>query len=250
MVKNLLSIIEGLGFHKREATVYLACLELDGSANSRIARKSVLNRITNYEILKRLEGRGYVKSFLKRGARHYTAVDPRELIQRSKNAVALAEEVLPELLSAMNRLSRKPKVYYFEGLDGIKQIYKDSLCAKTEILTFTNARDIRQFLGDEFLDAYVQERTRRKIGVRGFVPDDEAGKREAEFGKKVIRRVKMFPAEKYTIQYEIMIYDNKIALYSGKDAIGLIIENTVLAQTLRSIWTMVWDGLSSGSTPP
>ncbi len=242
MEKKLSEIIEGLGLHKREAAVYLACLEVDGSANSSISQKTGLNRITNYEILKRLEKRGYVKSFLHRGARHYSALDPRDVIQQVRNAVSRAEAVLPELLSTMNQLSKKPKVYYVEGINGIQRIYQDSLTARTDILTFTNPKDIRQLLGDDFIDRYVQERVKRKIPVRGLAPDDVLGQHEAEIAKKVLRQIRLFPADKYSIQYEIMIYDNKIALYSGKDALGLIIENAVLAQTFRSIWDMAWDG--------
>lgn len=241
MTENLQKILEGIGFDDKEAVVYLACLELDGSSNTQISKKTGLNRITNYEILKRLEKRGIIRAFLKKRTKHFMAVDPRIVIKQAKEKLALAEAAMPEFLAGMNKITKKPRIYFFEGLDGIKSIYGDSLNSKTEILTFTNPQDIESILGKKYVDRYVYERAKRKIAVRGLAPDDPAGKRAQEIGAEVLRKARIFPEEQYKISNEIMIYDNKIAIFSGKDEIGLIIENKDLSDTFRNIWKMSWD---------
>lgn len=241
MDKNLQTIVEGVGFEPKEALVYLACLELDGDSNTAIARKTKLNRITNYEILKRLERRRIVTSFLKRNTKYFTAVDPRILIKQAKERIALAEASTPELLAMANKLIKKPRIYFFEGIEGIKTIYDDSLNAKTDILTFTNAKDIYELLGKAYLDAYVQERIKRKISVKSLTPGDQIGKEEKEISAAVLRETHIFPPELYAIRNEIMIYDDKIAIFSGKDEMGVIIENKVLADSFRNIWKMAQD---------
>lgn len=241
MAENLQKILEGIGLEPKEAVVYLACLELDGGSNTQITKRTGLNRITNYEILKRLEKRGVIRAFLKRRIKHFMAVDPRIIIKQAKEKLALAEAAMPEFLAGMNKIIKKPRIYFFEGLDGIKSIYEDSLNSKTEILTFTNPQDIESILGKKYVDRYVYERVRRKITVRGLAPDDPAGKSAQEIGAEVLRKARIFPEAQYKISNEIMIYDNKIAIFSGQDEIGLIIENKDLSDTFRNIWKMSWD---------
>ena len=138
MAENLQKILEGIGFDDKEATVYLACLELDDGSNTQISNRTRLNRITNYEILKRLEKRGIVRIFLKKKKKHFVAVDPRIIVKQVKEKLALAEAAVPEFLAGANKIAKKPKIYFFEGIGGIKSIYDDSLNSKSEILSLTN----------------------------------------------------------------------------------------------------------------
>ena len=94
---------------------------------------------------------------------------------------------------------------------------------------------------NKYIDKYVGERVKRSIKIRGFAPDDLYGQKERSLGQSVLREVKLFSKEKYKVNNEIMIYDNKIAAFSGKDKMGIIIENGALANTFRSIWQMNWD---------
>ena len=241
MAESLQKILEGIGFDDKEANVYLACLELDDGSNTQISKRTGLNRITNYEILKRLERRGVARMFLKRNTKHFIAVDPRIVIKQAKEKLALAEMAIPEFLAGTNKIAKKPRIYFFEGIDGIKSIYDDSLNSKGEILTFTNPKDIESVLGKKYVDRYVYERVLRKISVHGLAPDNPAGKHAKAIGEAVLRQARIFPEEKYNISNEIMIYDDKIAIFSGKDEIGLIIENKALFDTFRNIWKMSWD---------
>ena len=245
MNKDLQKIIEGLGFEDKEAIVYLACLELDYASNSQIASRTKLNRITNYEILKRLEKRGVIATYLRKEKKYFMAVDPRLIVRQVKEKVKIAENALPEILSIVNRIKKKPKIQYYEGIEGIKNIYQDSLNCQTEILTFTNPRDIYNFLGKEFSNEYVNERTKKRIRVKGLAPNDQYGEEAKKEGYEVLRETRLFDKKSYDIKNEIMIYDDKIAIFSDVDEIGLIIENEKLAKTFRSIWQMAWDRIDS-----
>ena len=242
MNKNLIKLIEGLGYSTGESTAYIACLELAGATNAQIAQKTKLNRITNYEILKRLQKKGIVKIYKKSGSQYFSAIDPRILINGSKQKAALAEQSLPEILSLVNKLENKPKIYFYEGKEGIKNIYHDSLSAKNEILTFTNPKDLSAYLG-QFIDDYVKERVKNNIRVKGIGPDDEYGRKSVEEGIKVLRESRLFDKKKYSINNEIMIYNNKVALYSSTDEVGIVIENKTINETFKNIWEMLWDSL-------
>lgn len=241
MNKRLEKILEGIGLNNKEATVYLACLELDFASNAQIARATKLNRITNYEILKKLVEKKIVASYKKRDTKYFIAVDPRVIIKQAKDKILLAEDSLPEILSVANQIGRKPKIYYFEGIDGIKNIYDDSLTAKGTIFTFTNPKDVEDLLGKDYVEDYLQNRVKKGIKVKGLAPDNKYGKNAKEVSSYLLREARLFSDEIYKITNEIMIYDDKVAIYSGSDQIGLIIMNPMLASTFRNIWQMAWD---------
>jgi sugar-specific transcriptional regulator TrmB len=241
MQNGLQKTIEGLGFSDKEAAVYIACLELDDSPNTEITRRTGLNRVTNYEILKRLEKRGVVGSYKRRGIKHFAAIHPRTLIQQAHERVSIAEQQLPELLSLVNKHEKKPRIYFFEDVDGIKSIYDDSLASSTEILTFTNPEDVEALLGKKYVDGYLRERVQRKISVRGLAPNTTSGKNARDVGPNFLREVRLFDTKRYTMSNEIMLYDNKVTMFSSKDRVGLIVENDELAETFRNIWRMVWE---------
>jgi sugar-specific transcriptional regulator TrmB len=233
-------LIEGLGFSDNEARVYLACLESDNGSNTLIAKRSELNRVTNYEILKRLMERGVVAEVGGTKVKRFSAVEPKTLVRISKEKVLAAEEALPALTALTDKERSRPRISFYEGIEGIKSIYEDSLNAKTELLTFTNSDDVRSLLGDTYVDRYVQERMKRNIFLRGLVPDTQKGVVEKEIAESVFREVKLFSNAAFPIGNEIMIYDDKIAVFSGADKIGLIIQNKPLAESFRSIWNMAW----------
>lgn len=241
LYQTFTTLLTGIGFSSKESSIYLTCLELGGATTSQIALRAKQNRITTYEILKRLQKRAVVKRYMKGKVWHFQAHDPRAVIKQAREQVSRAESHLPELVEALMHKVRKPKMSYFEGIDGIKAIYDDSLTARTELLTFTNPNDTRKYLTEEFVDAYVAERVRRRIPVRGFAPNDPIGKMERRIGPSVLREVRFFDQAKYPLSNEIMIYDDKIAVFSGADEVGFILENNVLASTFRSIWNMTWD---------
>jgi sugar-specific transcriptional regulator TrmB len=240
--RTFTSLLAGIGFTPSEASVYLACLELGGGAASGIAVRAKLNRVTTYEILKRLQKRGAVTKYLQRKVWHFLATDPRVVVKQARERVSRAELHMPDLMENLMQRVRRPKISYFEGIDGIKAMYDDSLTAKGgEICTITNPKDLRQLLSDLGHDNYVAERVRRKITVRGLAPDDSYGKREYVLGPKVLREVRFLPIEKYPFHNEIMLYDDKVAIYSGVDEVGIILENESIAGTWRAIWRIVWD---------
>ena len=240
MKKQLIKTIQGLGFDEKEATVYLACLEAGNEGNNKIAKLSNLNRVTNYEILKRLEKKGVVASYKKRNIKYFVAIDPKVLIEQVRSRLKMAEEVLPQMSALLNNLENKPKIYFFEEEEGIKNIYNDSLQTKTEILTFTNPKELIGSLG-KYHDIYVEERRKKGIVVKGLAANDSLGLKAKKDGIGLKREVRLFDKTRYCIHNEIMIYDNKVTIYSSKDKMGVVIENEKICDSFRNIWQMVWE---------
>ena len=127
--------LQQLGFEEKEAKLYAALLELGEAGIVDIARKSGLKRTTVYHILDNLKLRGLVSQTKKDKKVSYIAEDPRSIGEDLKEKERLFQKTLPELLSIANLMEKKPVIKYFEGLNGIKEAYRDQL---------SHARKIRE----------------------------------------------------------------------------------------------------------
>ena len=73
--------LEGIGFSKRETSVYLALLELGKATVSQIARKANINRTTGYDILDNLVNKRLVSVSGKEPKQEYVAESPEGIIE-------------------------------------------------------------------------------------------------------------------------------------------------------------------------
>ncbi len=238
---SLTSVVKNIGLNDKEARVYLACLELGSSAVSEIARRARINRVTAYDVLEKLMKKGMVNTFLKNGIRLYDATDPQMIAAEVKRRQRDFLKSIPDL-RRLRGDAIHPRIRYFEGLDGVKAIYEDTLSSKTEILNYSNSKEIRDHWPN-YDEEYVAKRVKHKIYLRGISPADEHGAWVHEHDKKYFREIRLVPADQFTFTNEINIYDDKVAIISYKDKplIGMIIESLEIANTQRDIFKMAWE---------
>jgi len=234
------NILIQLGLSEKEARLYLAALETGTGTVIQLSRKSGITRGSTYDILEEMLEKGYVSKIHKDKHMVFSPVDPEVLMKRFKDNIRDFEIALPELKGLLNKSSARPKVRYFEGLDGIKRVYEDTLTATTEILNYSNTREILthwpSYNGD-----YVKLRTRKKIFLRGIAQDDDYGKKLSDDDPKFLREFRLLPPKDFQFTNEINIYDNKVAIVSfAPELIGIIIESQAIADTQRDIFKMSW----------
>ncbi|MDD4627841.1 MAG: helix-turn-helix domain-containing protein [Candidatus Peribacteraceae bacterium] len=242
MATDHLHILRSVGLDEKEASLYLAGLELRSAPASDYAKATKMNRITAYNTLEGLARRGLVTVIKKASAKWYMPVPPEHLsIEARKNADALSR-VLPELRSLQGKDHRRPVVRYFEGWEGIRRVYEDTFTAKSELLNFANSAVVRTYWPD-YDEEYVGERVKQGIHLRGIAPDDEAGRKVHGEDKKRLREIRLVPAKDFDFTNEINIYDHKVAICSfgsPQNMFGVIIESKEVAETQRQIFEMAW----------
>ncbi|TSC58206.1 MAG: transcriptional regulator TrmB [Candidatus Peregrinibacteria bacterium Greene0416_19] len=243
MAKDLLHILSAVGIDDKQAQLYLAGLEIGSAPASDYSKRAGINRITSYHLLEQMVHAGRFTVEKKQRGKCYAPVPPEHLAVEARKNVDALQRALPELRSLRGAEYRKPHVRFFEGWEGLRHVYDDTLTAKTELLNFANSAVVRRFW-PLYDDEYVAERVKRRIHLRGIAPDDATGRRVHGEDREKCREIRLVSAKEFDFANEIKIYDHKVAICSygsaGEDMFGVIIESKEVAETQRQVFEMAW----------
>ena len=113
------------GFTKKEAKVYMSVLEYGQANMSMIARTTKLERSTVYDVVSRLENKAYVSVFKLKGIQQVVATPPNIIVASLKNSIKEVESILPSLMDIAFHSVIKPKIKFYEGMKGVKQVLRE-----------------------------------------------------------------------------------------------------------------------------
>lgn len=235
-----------LGLSDKQSKVYIALLELGTSVVVEVAHKANVNRSTTYVILEELVNRGLVSISDDKAKRHYRAEPPERLIQmledqatNATKAVEVAKQVLPELKTLYTGVGVKPKVSFFEGEEGLKSVYENTLTSSETIRAYASIEFMHRALPDYF-PAYYRRRAGKGIAIRSVHPDTAEARERVRHDRDEARDSCLIPHEQFHFTPEINIYDNKIAFMSLREKFGLIIESEELASAMKEVFELSW----------
>lgn len=240
-----------LGLTIEESKVYLSVVELGGSFVSSIARRAKVNRSTCYHTLDNLIKKGLISSYKKGKILHFTAEDPNRFMQMAEERVKRTENLIPQLISLTNSMAFKPKIRFYEGIEGIKSIFGDILNTKDEMLGYTNINDIINLFPDYFR-SYCHKKINNNIKTRYIAPASEEGVDIIDdyYPKKYdpnLLEILMVNPKEFNFRNEIAIYGNKVAIiYLNPDELlGIIMESATFAQSMKSFFNLAWLGATA-----
>ncbi len=244
----MMNQLQQLGLSEKEAKVYLASLELGSSSVQDIAHKAEINRPTAYFQIELLIKKGLISSVTKGKKRYFNAESPDQLIRlldiqekEIKNKRNDFQKFLPELKTIFDLSEEKPKVRFFEGIEGIKAIQRDILKTETKTLEeFIPLDDTYKVFPPDSGDHRKEMAKKLKAISKRIIYTSKKGKilkSEEENTKRAF-----IPIDKFSFHTEITIYGNKTALANHKDKlIGVIIESEEIANSLKIIFNLAWE---------
>jgi sugar-specific transcriptional regulator TrmB len=237
--------LEYIGFSQKEIVVYLALLELGKGTVTEISRKAGINRPTGYHVLSSLSAKELVKVSGKEPKQEYIAESPDQIeklllgkIEEDQKFINEARKIIPELKSIHN-VSDRPKVFFYEGKEGIEKVYEDTLTSSEPIRAYATVDDMHNGLPNYFPE-YYKRRARAGIFIRAIVPKTEIGIERGAHDKEEKREIAFVPRDKYYFSPEINIYDNKVMIASWREKLGIIIESTEIADAMKKIYELSW----------
>lgn len=237
--------LQNIGLTKNEATVYVALLALGQGTVAEIASQAGINRTTGYSLLNNLLSRGLIDVSGKKPRQEYIAGSPDRLtryLERRADETASRLEIAKTLvaeLTIVHNVQGRPKVRFYEGLAGLREVYEDTLTSDEPIRAYATVDDMHKALPDYF-PKYYQRRVKRGISIRAIIPATEIGRDRAEKDLEESRESALIPADKFYFSPEINIYDNKIMIASWREKLGIIIESAEIADAMKKIFELSW----------
>ena len=236
--------LQKIGLNEKEAKIYTSLLELGETNVQRISKKSKIKRTTIYNVLETLKEKGLISIIIKKKRKYYVATDPRELEYKLEEQKNTLKNLIPELLSITNLIDKKPKIKYFEGEGGIKEICNDTLKKPNSPAYNWNTNYIFDYLEREYLDFYVQQRVKKQIWLYMIAQDTPSMQTTKARDVVSLREIRIDKSKMLSLDVEIILYsDNNIAIISYQEKMGIIIESQKIYNTLKGIFDVCWSNL-------
>ncbi len=240
-------ILTNLGCGSKEIRVYIALLGFGVSSATELGRETKLPRQTVYYLLDSLTEKGLVEQTDKRGVKQFFA-DPfkiKTVIDNKRHQLEINKKKLDLELTRFvseNHIGTElPKVQFYQGQEGLKRLLSSilDLYKKGKYKTFKGYAINEYYPGmEEFIDNFIKERYKLGIQSRLFVPKD------TDFDKiggqdTYGRKMKTLDIEYHKAAFYIV--GNRIYLFSYKDGVGVMVENTNLANLFKDMFDNQWD---------
>lgn len=250
-----LTFLETIGLTKKEADLYELLLRLGETEAGQIIKASKLKRATVYKTLYSLEKKDLVSKKDVEKKIHFRPEPPSHLLSLSENRFQTLERArsqlqafIPQMTSSYILAVEKPVVSTFEGLDGLKEIYEDTLREGKEISAVLQTSDVNAEMFSWLTRSYVKRRTKLKIHAKVIVATGSWSKEYTRRDKKEYRTTKVVSSKLFPIQHEVDIYSDKVAFLNykkGEALIGVVIRHPQIAQTMKAWFDLAWLGARS-----
>ncbi|MFH1608816.1 MAG: helix-turn-helix domain-containing protein [Patescibacteria group bacterium] len=246
------NILIQAGLSGEQAQAYQALLEKGPQRASDLSKWTGIKRGLIYKVLEQLESMSLVS---KKGGTGTVAVfspsHPSLLlsnIERKEKEVALTKEMLTSsigsLSSKYNLITGKPNVQFFEGEDAIEKITGDYPENETEIRQWIDINLANKEIQEKFKE-YLEKRIKKGISKRMILPNNQ---KSEEYAKNAIEMTKIrIEKNIQNLPTAVQVYDNKVTILTLEEnkKIGLIIEDSSIALTLKNIFDSGWEKLTS-----
>jgi sugar-specific transcriptional regulator TrmB len=240
--------LTGIGLTQTQAKAYITLVQNGPTAPPVLAEKIGETRTNAYKVLDKLVELGLARKVEQDKKVVYRVENPvaLEALARRKRDAALAHErkvkdALPALMNFFYTYSEQPGVRFYQGQEGIRQIFEDMLRTRQTIYLVRSPSDVK-FYDEAFFERFRKQRAELGIETYAITPNVASAVHNADVDRMNKFSRTWIPASDYTANVEWDIYGDKVALISyGEEAIGMIIESPQIAASFRQMFMLVSD---------
>lgn len=238
---NIEQILEKLGLEGKKSRVYLAAVQLGQASAQEIAKKANLKRPTTTEILEGFVSRGLMSFVTEKRTRIFTVEPPQKLVDLLHEQERQARSIIPQLEAMYGKAIHRPRVQFYDGVEGIKAVYEDTLTVSTkELRGILSMQDLYRIPGKTYMDDYISRRI--SAGIKLKVVRSEETEVEASWPSSRSQNRELHIAPKNMVfSMTMYLYDAKVALIgTEKERFGIIIHSSEFYQTQMHLFELLW----------
>ncbi|MBI4145308.1 helix-turn-helix domain-containing protein [Candidatus Woesearchaeota archaeon] len=237
--------LEKAGLRRQEAEAYLAALKLGVAKASEIAKKAGVAREAAYYILKSLQEKGFISEVIKSGVKHYSAVQPKRILQiieeeKQRKAEAI-HEALPELEALQKIAITRPTIEVYEGIQGFKTIASLLVEKPNIIISAYVPESILHFL-PTFHAQFRRRRKEQKIVLKAITQRTPFMIETKKSDKEEARELRFNDQVTKNIDDALFILPNAIVIIkaNAKEQLGIYIKERSAAKLQQQLFDAMW----------
>lgn len=244
---NLIQTLKEIGLSAKEANTYLTLLMYGPNPASVVASKAEMHRATCYGVLQKLMQKGFIQQSNRKKVTLFTAVEPNYILGALRDQKTKMDSKIENLRRNISQFEKircdfapKPKVLFYEGSAGIKNILEDTLNAKETVRAYASLDELTAILPDYYPE-YNRRRSHKNISMRAIYPANEISFKHKLRDQKEKRESRLIPPE-FDFHLDILIYNNCVAITSTREMFGILINSKQMADAQKNIFDLIWSG--------
>lgn len=253
MFKDVMTLFTRMSLKPKDTKVYLSCLHhKEGLFVHEIVKETRVNRSTVDVILQRLINLDFINKVKVERRYKYFAQSPETILFKQEEIVNDLRKVMP-VLSKLGSQKEETEIRFFEGRDGIRQIYDDMLLRlkfaegdSRQIVSFVTGTDSLKSFPD-MQKQFIDKRIKSGTWYRAIIPHSSIHLSEYSNNPASFRAVKSVDDKKFPFKATFETYADSVMIYSPvKPFGGVVIRNQRIADSMRSLFYLVWGLLPEG----
>jgi sugar-specific transcriptional regulator TrmB len=238
---DLQTILEEIGFQPIEAKIYIHLLKNPLSSQQEVSDNLSILRQTVYDIMKKMEIKGFLSSALIGKRKVYSSIDPNMLLNKIKEKEENFLQILPQLKRI--RSDEKPDIVSetFLGMQGLKNLFSMTLKSSTEILWISNEKVHAQIFKDYYWENYAKKRIEAKVPLKLLI-ETKSTKPIWTTDRKEFRIVRNNVLVR-DLDSAFAVFEDKVIVYTGEEEslFGVFIRNKALKIMFEKIFMHLWN---------
>lgn len=259
-MNKILTYLKQLDLSEAESKLYITLLQTGPISVRELASTTDIKRTTAYLYIDQLVEKGLVMKLVK-GAQKQVAANPPEslqhLVEQQLSEAEAAQKQFDEVISLITAKMPKGKetedveVRYYNGIAGTAKVYEEAL-QSTYFRLYVNLNELKRLLVPNTLglDENLFERAlekNRDLHIYEILADDPGSVDYFNLDdtqQKGRYYYKYMPAKVGLTAPGILLYDNKVAIISGKEAPHVyVLQNKVYYENSVKLFDFIWDVL-------
>ena len=236
----------------RESDIFFILLNLGTATAAALAKHAQdIPRTSVYDVLKTLQHRGLVSSFIRDGDTHYRVENIEHVIDaieaqkqeltEQQNTIRSVADIFQQL---KNGTAYEPGTRYFEGKNGILAIHRELQNARKETRTIVDIASVyrtfpRMVYEDNLKDFQTFQVLKKDLMIKS---------KEAERYLKVappssFHQVKWLPPT-VLFKTDTLVWEGHVAVIDYTNRLsGIVIDNPTITETFVAWFEMIWGSI-------
>lgn len=247
MNPEITKILEKLGLNDKEVAIYLALLQTGTTAASVLGKKTGMPRSTARFTCDQLIKKGLCTSVQKGNTFLFSPESPDKLmyfVEQKKKDVVREEDAVNRIIGDLKKMANPysvlPKVRFFEGIEGVQNLFNKMIETPSNLVSFG--------AGDYFLDQVpelIQKFRDKAYKQYKNIKVIRAPKYKSKHKKDIREMETKYFLEIDELKVDIQITENKVSIasVSQNSPMGILIVNREIADAFQQIFNELWKKL-------